>query len=324
MKTMARSALWAIAVASLALVAASASAQEEEASVEAEDPAVAEARALFTRGVEMAQQERWGEAERAFRRAHALHRAPSIAMGWAGSLQRLSRHAAAQRVFAEWLEITEGSAEPAERAEVEQLMVLGRQRFAVVHLSVPSDAAVRVDAAPAELIDGELWLDPGRHTLEVRAAGHLDSEREITVAAGEDTSLEITLEPEPEPEAPAPQHTPERLPEPEPEPPAPSADPTGWIVLGIGAGASVVGAIVLGLGVADYDAVTGAMNGTAWDDLEPAYQRAPGEIVGGAVVLGVGAAAMALGLALALTSRGDEGVALRVGPGSLTVAGRFP
>lgn len=99
-----------------------------------------------------------------------------------------------------------------------------------------------------------------------------------------------------------------------------------WIVVGAGAAAAVVGAILVGVAVADVSAVENAERGSSWADVSDAYGRSEALSVAGFVLLGVGVAAAGAGIAWALAEGGGSGEAtaeLRVGPGSLTLQGTF-
>jgi tetratricopeptide (TPR) repeat protein len=109
-------------------------------------------------------------------------------------------------------------------------------------------------------------------------------------------------------------------------PAAESHSSTGpWIIAGVGAGALVVGALFVALGAKDYNAVTDAPDGSTWDAIEDAHGRASTRITVGSILLGVGAAAGATGLALALRSGGDDTASLevRVHANGLMLAGSF-
>ncbi|AKF09627.1 tetratricopeptide repeat protein [Sandaracinus amylolyticus] len=99
-----------------------------------------------------------------------------------------------------------------------------------------------------------------------------------------------------------------------------------WIVVGGGAAVMVAGAILLGVGLADRAAVEDPADGARWADAEAAYERGPAILTSGIVLLPVGAAIVGAGLAWAfipVESGGVERISLRVGPGSIAVAGRF-
>ena len=99
-----------------------------------------------------------------------------------------------------------------------------------------------------------------------------------------------------------------------------------WIVVGAGAAAAIVGAVLVGVAAADVSAVENAERGTAWADVSEAYGRSEALSIAGFVLLGVGVAAAGAGIGWALAEGGGSGEAtaeLRVGPGSLTLQGTF-
>jgi hypothetical protein len=113
-----------------------------------------------------------------------------------------------------------------------------------------------------------------------------------------------------------------------PEPVAPVApagsDPAPWIVLGVGAGVAIVGAILLGVGYGDIATVDGA-TGVRFATVSGAYNDAPVLTGAGWGVLGLGVALAGVGLVWGLTSGGgsSEHAQLRLGPTGITVSGSF-
>lgn len=98
----------------------------------------------------------------------------------------------------------------------------------------------------------------------------------------------------------------------------------GWLLFGGGLAVAITGAVLVGVAASDVDRVQNAPQDAAWADYEESASRAEPLSIAGGVLLGVGAAAAALGIVLAVTSGGsDESVALRVGPTSLAVTGSF-
>lgn len=105
-------------------------------------------------------------------------------------------------------------------------------------------------------------------------------------------------------------------------PPGPSEpSPLGWVLTGVGAVVAVTGVGFLVGAEVRAGEVRDAADGTPWPDLEQAYADADNFAIAGGVLAGVGAATAALGVVLALTAQGDQEVA--VGPGGVTVRGRF-
>lgn len=111
-----------------------------------------------------------------------------------------------------------------------------------------------------------------------------------------------------------------------PGPPDPGAGP--WIVIGGSSALAVVGAILLGLAVADVQAVESAAMLSRWADVEGAYERSEPLSIAAFVLLGAGVVGAAAGVGWVLASSGGApperaSVQLRLGFASLAVEGRF-
>jgi len=74
----------------------------------------------------------------------------------------------------------------------------------------------------------------------------------------------------------------------------------GWIVAGIGGGALIAGATFFALGMHDKSTVENAEDGSTYASVSDAYDRASMRITVGSILMGVGAAAGATGIVLAL------------------------
>jgi tetratricopeptide (TPR) repeat protein len=116
----------------------------------------------------------------------------------------------------------------------------------------------------------------------------------------------------------------------EPEPtsrPTSSDDlsPAGFALIGVGAAVIVGGAVMLGVMAADLATVESATPGTPFADVQAAYERTEPLSIAGFVSLGVGAAIAVVGVVLLTLPAGstDTEVALRVGPGAISITGSF-
>ena len=228
--------------------AAEARAQEEPLPEQAEhveppDAAgseVDEARELFLRGVELSEQERWGEALELFRRSRAITDRPSTTFNIAVALLRLGRPTEGLTALRDYLRIA-GPEDEARRAEAQELLELALSSVAELTLEVePPFAEVRVDGAlqAGDTRERVLTLDPGAHTVRVSAERHEPEAFEVSLLTAERASRHVTLQRLPDPIVrPV-------TPEPPPEP-ALLEQPWLWIVAGV----IVVGAGV-GIGVA--------------------------------------------------------------------------
>src|SRR5690606_22822799 len=77
-----------------------------------------------------------------------------------------------------------------DRADVQKLLARARQLVAVYQVAIdPPDAEVLVDGDPASLDDGKLYLDPGEHSVVVRAPGYLEERKRLRVDEPTQASL---------------------------------------------------------------------------------------------------------------------------------------
>jgi tetratricopeptide (TPR) repeat protein len=102
--------------------------------------------------------------------------------------------------------------------------------------------------------------------------------------------------------------------------------PWPWVTLGAGAAVAIVGAILLGLAVADVSTVENAPLHSTWAAVEGAYDRAEPMSIAGATLLGLGGAVMIGGLVWGIAGGGgasEQRMTLRVLPGGLSLEGSF-
>jgi len=105
-----------------------------------------------------------------------------------------------------------------------------------------------------------------------------------------------------------------------------SAHRGALLTIAAGGVVALIGGGVLGLGFVDKARVEHAKLGTAWRDVSSSYDRAPRAMAAGAVSLGLGAAAAAVGLAWLTSSRVESTQATVAGSPNaamLAVTGRF-
>lgn len=110
-----------------------------------------------------------------------------------------------------------------------------------------------------------------------------------------------------------------------PPPPA-SADPTGWILLGVGGAVAIGGAVMLGVGQADAGAIAGSNGTISWTDASAGMDRANLLTGVGIGALAAGVALAGVGIALGASSGGstaESSVTLRIGPTGALLSGAF-
>ena len=181
----------------------------------------------------------------------------------------------------------------------------------------PADAAVQVDGQPQTL--SEVVLTPGEHQVRVVAAGYEPRERTVRLEVAQTFVLTIALTPV--------RASGETAPPLKAAASEPAAHGTSWPLWlgGAGVAAVVGGATLFALGVADYNNVEHASQGSQFSQLEASHDRAPWFT---GVGLGVGLAGLAsiATAALILTAeprRSEPAVSLRARPSAFELRGSF-
>lgn len=163
-------------------------------SASAQDDAT-QARALFERGLALAEVGRDAEAATTFEASFALVPRPSTALNWAIVLDRTGRGRDALRAL-DAFEAARAEASAEDVADAEALRSRLRGLLATLTLRLDADASVEVDGR-LEPGTGEvrrLALDPGPHIVRVEAPGRVPRRLSITVSAGEERSERVVLQ----------------------------------------------------------------------------------------------------------------------------------
>jgi hypothetical protein len=189
----------------------------------------------------------------------------------------------------------------------------------------PLEVVVTVDGTPivGDVFDKAHVLDPGRHVIVARAAGHIDHRQEVVVAAGKTRSIKIDLSQPPKPRADRAQSRSlarRRMPA-----PAEESRTAGWIMLGAGGASMAVGAVA-GLlvldrkaemkehcdsdAICDDEGLRAADSGQKWSAVST-------------IGFGVGVAATGVGVFLLTKPRGKQSAALVLQPRGVVLRGRL-
>jgi Tfp pilus assembly protein PilF len=187
----------------------------------AEDPTTAMARARFREGVEYYDKGQFELARAAFLQAYALKKHPAVLLNLAWSCLKGGHVLEAERYFKQFLadgkEITDRQRADANDGLTQSHAKLGRIEVAA---TAGTDVAIDGEAAGAAPLPDAPFVDPGAHTVKMRAPdGTLDTQS-VTVTAGEKSVVRFAraLPPTPAPPAAAPATAP-----PSSEPSAPAA-----------------------------------------------------------------------------------------------------
>jgi tetratricopeptide (TPR) repeat protein len=135
---------------------------------------------------------RWLEAQAAFGRAHAMQPSARTYRGLGLAAFYLDEFATARQAFEQALaDDRKPLAEDQRRELADLLEVCARQTGRIELRVAPASARVELDGVATDR--RVLFLARGEHVLAVSAEGHLSERARLTIAGGEQRSLELTL-----------------------------------------------------------------------------------------------------------------------------------
>ncbi|MFT3927819.1 MAG: hypothetical protein QM778_35150 [Myxococcales bacterium] len=226
-----------------------------------------------------------------------------------------------------------------ERHKLTEVIARARSFVASYELVLsPAHAKVSVDERAAVMLDSKLLLDPGVHELAVSAEGYRDHRRRIEAQPRDHGKLQVSLESNVAVELPMAVATPPAQRPATSVAVAPGPTPSrrddqggrrtlAWAALASSGVIAITGGVLLGLGLKDAASVTDASNGTRWEEIEGAHDRAGPLQTAGIVALGVGGVGIVLSsvwLAVGRRKSVDSTRAqLGLGPNGLVLRGRL-
>lgn len=157
-----------------------------------------------------------------------------------------------------------------ERADVKAQLEICLKHVGSAKVTVtPADASVTVDGQPAKLrpTGGELWLEPGMHTIEAKSKGGTAAQTLVEIRAG--SRLDVAMkapEPPPAPVVPVASPQPQIL---APPPPESKGVETKTLVL--------IGGGILTLAGATVSGVYWYKNSEAYDEVQSLREQVDGE-----------------------------------------------
>jgi hypothetical protein len=286
---------------------------------------VAAANDLWKRGREAAKSEDWKKAAELFRESQRLDPSPGTLFNLANAEEKSGQLVAARQHFQEVILVLKPT---------DQRLAVAKDRAASLEQRVPrlrldlaagSPPFAKVRLGDEDVAPGrEMLLDPGPRQVVVSAPGRPDRATDLTLAEGDRKALTLEVAPEPPPPAPVVAA---------PPPPPPTSPVNVRLVAGIGLGA--LGLVGIGVGAATGAAALGKKNALESACPEKSACTNAGVDMAGSgstlatvstVTFVVGAAAVAGGVVLVLTSRPKRAApttAIAPAPGGLLVRGTF-
>lgn len=155
------------------------------------------AKALFEKGLEASDSERWAEAADLFTRSRTLLSRPSTVFNLVGALYRLGRYRESLAAARDYLAMSDPLLDAAKRKEVEGLREVMQKAIGTARLQVtPADALIDLDGERLVGSAGAytLQVDPGLHALVARRAGYSDHSESFAMESGGTVDLRVALE----------------------------------------------------------------------------------------------------------------------------------
>jgi hypothetical protein len=189
----------ALALAALFAAPRDAAAEEAAAPTDADAEVAARARALFERGVELFAVREYEAALDAFQQSYDLAPVSSVLYNVGMSQMALQRYVESIATLRRFLEgggvaLDDENRREAEAAVAEMVSRLGEVQ---INVDTPGVEVVLDDARVEPVQMGGLRVRAGRHSLRVTAPRYLEETRQIDVASGGVTVVNISLQPDP-------------------------------------------------------------------------------------------------------------------------------
>lgn len=156
------------------------------------------ARQRFVAGVELIQQERWEEGLQQFEESYRVFPTQAALFNRALCLRLLRRYGEAMDVLAEYRRLYSGEVSADRMAEVDAELATIRGLIGRVNVTLegPTAAEVYIDGERAGVAPttSPLVVAPGRHDVEVRAAGFAPYRHSLTLSSGDELDIRATME----------------------------------------------------------------------------------------------------------------------------------
>ena len=305
---------------------------------------IAQGRELLNQGLDLRKRGDNAGALEKFKGAHALAHTPITGLELGRAYVAVGRLVEAREAFLSVarvpVRVEETARSKAARAQSADLSESLRPRIPslVVRITgVPSESvSVTIDGAlvPTEVLAAPRLLDPGHHDISARSTAGGTADAAVDLKEGETREVELTIAFSGG-TAPAATTTPAETPSQSPpdsvhawttegvRAPSPTPRIVGWTIAGVGVAAAAGGIIVMAVESGKASDANAQHDRSAYDSARSAWTLGlVSAIVGGVCVAG-GGVVIALSSAKSRPSSPDGGLELRVGPGTLHLAGAW-
>jgi PEGA domain-containing protein len=267
----------------------------------------------------------WVEAKAYFTQAHALQPNARTLRGLGLVCYELRKYVEAIAYFQQSLASQTRPLTDSMRDGVSQLLHDAQRFVSRVDVQItPPDATLTLDGRVVTRdAEGQILIDAGSHELTVEAAGYDGATRNLTTDGGESMRVKLALRPNQAVgvEAPAPGPIQSQPPAAGDASDSDSESVAPWIVVAGGGVVLITGGVLLGVALSDKSDIEDTPKGSrSWSEVESAYDRVPVMSTIGSILIGVGAAGVAAGLAWKFwpdESGEQASAALRPLPGGL-------
>ncbi|WP_437894306.1 PEGA domain-containing protein [Sorangium sp. So ce124] len=163
----------------------------------APDEATARADALYKQGVQLYSEKKWKEAEAVFLEAWALTPTFDVAYNVGSAAYQQGKHARAAEhlsfALRHWPLL---SAVAHLKPTAQQRLATSRAQVGALSVTVSAPLAeVLIDGKPAGKapLAGELFVEPGEHTVEARLDGYAPAQKTVRVGKGETAAVALAM-----------------------------------------------------------------------------------------------------------------------------------
>jgi hypothetical protein len=157
----------------------------------------AQAMELYNEGLKAAKLGQWDKARTFYLGAWRVQHHPQIAANLGRAELKSGKHRDAAEHLTYFLREAP-SIDPADRKRTQELLVEARAKVGTLTIAVNRDGAeIRIDgtSAGAAPLKGEVFVEPGRHSVEARLEGYMPTQATQELRAGSEARVDLQFAP---------------------------------------------------------------------------------------------------------------------------------